>query len=159
MDCATNNELLIPYYPFIINRCATFLSKHNTIHLDLANQIYLSIVTINNDTLVTLITTNKIEAYINTAIYNELRSSTSTFARLYKREPNYLTPPDNDTTVDLSFENINRLTDFDKKMLALYTAFGSYEVAAKQARMDKGTLIKYIKQIKKKLQWLNLNLN
>ena len=151
MSCA-NNTLLAPYYSFIVNECAKLFAPKNTIHIDLANDIYLIMVNVPTKQLTQLIETNKLKPYIVTSIRNQRHSPTSRFAKLYKYETNYTTVPDIvDAPVDYTIKKTN-LTDFEKDLLSLYVTYGTIERVAKALRTSKGTVAVYIKQIKDKLK-------
>lgn len=144
--------MLAPYYPYIVNECKKLFNKGNTIHLDLANDIYITIACLPSDKIGQLITQNKLEAYISTAIRNERRGSSSRFARLYKREINYITIPDSSCTIPLSFESLNRLPEFYKKFLSLYIVCGTVEEASRRSRINKQTIVKYLNTVKELLK-------
>lgn len=152
MGCVENSKLLEPYYSFIVNQCRKYFEQDNTIHLDLANHIYLTFVDLPTQRIETLISNNELNSYLVTSIRNERYNKTSKFRLLYSREVTGTSLNDTSANDELSFNNLNRLTDFEKKILSLFIKYGSYESAAKASRISNKTLIKYIKHIKKKLQ-------
>jgi hypothetical protein len=152
VGCVENSKLLEPFYPFIVAQCRKYFEHDNTIHLDLANHIYLTFVDLPTERIETLINNKELNKYLATSIRNERYNKTSRFRLLYSREVTGTSLQDHAGNDELSFNNLNRLTDFEKKILSLFVKYGSYESAAKASRISNNTLIKYIKHIKKKLQ-------
>lgn len=152
MDCAENNTILSPYYQFIVNECKKLFHSTNSIHLDLANDIYITLVDSEPEKIKSIISDGKIEAYICTIVRNQVRRRGSEFNRRYVNSSTDMTPKDREGSGELTFNNLQRLDEFEKSILSLYATYGSYDSASKAGRISKVTLIKYIKNIKKKIQ-------
>ena len=152
MGCVENSKLLEPYYSFIVTQCRKYFERDNTIYLDLANHIYLAFVDLPTEKIETLILNKELNRYLATSIRNERYNKTSKFSVLYSRDITGTNMEDKPSNDELSFNNLNRLNDFEKKILSLYAKYGTYDAASKASRISKPTLIKYIKHIKKKIQ-------
>lgn len=154
MSCAKNNQLLAPYYQFIVTECAKLFDRNNSMHLDLANEIYVVMVSYSTDKLQDIIDNNKMKGYLATKIHNQRRQQNSSFNRLYSRMPISIElnqPTEETQSIDV-IKKLKELDEFDKTLLALYETYGNYDAAAKAARISKPTLIRYINAIKRKLQ-------
>lgn len=129
------------------------LFPSNSLYLDIANDLYLSMAEQPLANLVDIHTKGMMEGYIYRSIHNNVRNQKGRFALLYKREREllYMTTCDNTAPNDMAYHALERLTDFEMKILALYIRHESVSEASAATRIHKRSFLNYINQIKAKL--------
>jgi hypothetical protein len=146
-----NHDILLPYYDFMVSTSARLFNRGNSIHLDLANDIYTSLCQRDTDQLKQIHKDGKMEAYIFKAIYSERRDSKSKFAKMYKRETPTFEIVETSREAPINMAALGRLTDFEAQVLAVYMRYGTVTEAAKKTRIQKQTYFNYINRIFTKL--------